>query len=443
MGVVGLLLLGLAAFRLGSLTGFISRAVLRGFAFGLAITIVVRLVPRLVGVAAPSGPVWETIGHLVRQVSDWHLPALALGLLALAALLWLRRLPQVPGTLLVIVAGIGLTFVADMSRLGIALVGPVQLELPPMILPQSYLEWSRLVQLAVPITLIIFAESWGTMRDLALRHGDRVSPNRELMALGLANVASALVRGMPVGAGFSVGSANEAAGASTRAAGAIASGVVLLLALLAGSLIARIPEPVLGAIVIAALTHALSLAPLVRLFRIRRDFWIAMAAVAGVLMFGILNGMLIAVALSIANLLYDLAHPSISVLGIVPETHDFVDVDRHPEAHCVAGVAIYRPNAPIIFANAESALGAVTDLACAQPADMVVLSLEETNDLDSTGIDALGELETALRTAGKRLILARAHDRVRDVLALAGMGSLAQGSTFSVADAVHRATPGD
>lgn len=432
---VGVMFAGLAAFRLGSLAGFISRPVLRGFALGLAVTIIIKQLPRLAGVPAPSGPIAFVVLALVREMADWHWGSIALGIAALAALLAVRRVHAIPGAFVVIVAGIALSSFVDLHHLGIALAGPASLVSPHIALPYGFDTWTRIAQLAAPITLIIFAESWGTVRDLALRHGDSLSPNRELGAIGIANCAAALFQGMPIGAGFSGCSANEAAGARSRCAAISASLCVLALALMAGGLIARIPEPVLAAVVISALTHALSPAPLLRLFRLGRDQWIGLAAALGVLGLGVLNGMLVAIALSIAELLYRLSHPSVSELGRVDGGHDFVDVARHGNAARLPGVAIFRPNAPLFFANAETSLRAINNAARERAEPVLVLSLEESNDLDSTAVEALCEFARLLQSESRRLILARAHDRVRDVLVAAGREDLARGSTFSVADA--------
>jgi MFS superfamily sulfate permease-like transporter len=303
-----------------------------------------------------------------------------------------------------------------------------------------------MVQLAAPIALILFAESWGTMRSLALKHGDTLEPNRELGAIGIANLAAALAQGMPVGAGFSAGAANEAMGATSRLSGVVVSLCLLALALWAAPLIARIPEPMLAAVVIAALPHALDPAPILRLFALGRDWPVALVAGLGVLALGVLNGMLAAIGLSVALLLYALTHPSLSQLGrLRADSHDFVDIARHDDAVPVPGIAIFRPNAPLIFANAETVLGVIARSLASGPvtaqADWVVLSLEESNDLDSTAIDALGDFATAQAAAGRRVMLARAHDRVRDVLGIDGpLRDLAQNAAFSVADAVTTIT---
>lgn len=433
---VGGLFVALSAFRLGSLVGFVSRPVIRGFAFGLAITIIVNQMPKLAGVHGASGSIGAQIANLVAQADAWHWASISLGAAALATLLLLRKFPTLPGAFLVIIAGIVLSSCVNLTMWGIGLAGPASLGVPHPVFPPDLDSWSRIIQLAVPLTLIIFAESWGTMRGLALRHGDSLSPNRELGAIGIANGVAALCQGMPVGAGFSICSANELAGAESRWAAFTTSLCVLALALFAGRFIARIPEPVLAVIVIGALTHALSPAPLLRLFQLGRDQWISVAAALGVLVLGVLDGMMVAIALSIAELLYRLSHPSVSELGRIADGHDFVDVARHVDAKRVPGIAIFRPNAPLFFANVETSLGAIGDVVQKRDDRLLVLSLEESNDLDSTSVEVLEEFSRSLQMDARRLILARAHDRVRDILAAAGQEDLARGSTFSVADAV-------
>ncbi|HEY6868434.1 MAG TPA: SulP family inorganic anion transporter [Novosphingobium sp.] len=437
---VGGLLVGFAVFRLGGLAAFVSRPVLRGFAFGLAISIIARQLPALTGVPVTHHGLWGLLGDLLRQHGAWHWSSLGLGALALALLTGLRRFPGVPGTLLVMAGGVALALLCDLPGWGIALAGPAPLALPALDLPGDFAIWARLVQWAVPLALMVFAESWGTVRTLALDQNDPLLPNRELRALGLANCLAGAVQGMPVGAGFSAGMASRGAGATSRRAALVASLAVLGLALFAQDLIARIPQPVLAAVVISALTHALAPAPLLRLFRLGRDQWIGVGAALGVLALGVLNGMLAAIALSLGELLYRLSHPSLSTLGRVGTTHDFVDLARHSEAQAVAGLLIVRPNAPLFFANAETVLGTVRRAATGHGVGTVVLSLEESDDLDSTALEALAEFAASLGKAGQHLLLARAHDRVREVLAAAGLADLARNSTFSVADAVARAT---
>ncbi|MDE2595643.1 MAG: SulP family inorganic anion transporter [Sphingomonadales bacterium] len=442
VAIGGLVFLTAAAFRLGSLSAFVSRPVLHGFALGLALTIVVRQLPKLLGVTGvSSATIAATLGGLAARAGSANAASVVTGMAALALLFLLKRWPRLPGTLIVLLLGIAASALLDLPAHGVAVAGQILLKMPRLTLPAlSPADWARLGQLAVPITLILFAESWGTVRGLALRHGDAISSDRELVALGAANLCSALAHGMPAGAGFSAGSACEAAGAQSRAAALTAALAVLLLALFAGGLIARIPEPVLAAIVIAALAHALSPQPIVQLFRIDRDQWIALAATGGVLLLGVLNGMLAAVVLSVAALLRTYARPRVSTLGCIgDDAHDYVDIDRHAEAQRDPGIGIYRPNAPLFFANAEAALGEVARRAAADGARVVVLSLEQSSDLDSTSLEAIGEFAAVQARSGRPVVFARLHDAARSVMAVSGLAEDAGEGTFSVADAVDRA----
>lgn len=436
--VVGATFLLMALLRLGGVAAFISRPVLRGFAFGLAVTIIARQMPTLLGLEIHTPSFAALVVSLVTHIGQTNLFTLAIGGIALASLLLLRRYTKLPGSLVVLLAGIALASLVDLPRHGVALVGPITLVAARPTLPDyGPAEWSRIVQLTLPLMLILFAESWGTMRALALRTGDTLSGNRELAALGGANILAALAQGMPVGAGFSAGSASEAAGATTRLTCLVASLGLAAMILLAAPAVARIPEPVLAAVVIAALTHALTPGPIIRLFRIDRDQWIALAAALGVIAFGVLDGMLLAVALSVGALLHRLAAPKLSELGRMPGSHDFVDMTQHADAVAVNGVAIFRPNAPLFFANADSIVAQVAAESTQRPASIaIVLSLEESDDLDSSAVEALAELTKTLAAQSKTLHLARVHDRSRAVLNAAGMNQLANSAGFSVADAV-------
>ena len=440
--VVGVTFLIMSALRLGGIAAFISRPVLHGFGFGLAVTIVVKQLPTLSGLHIRTARFVDLIGQIVSHLGAINPASLAIGLGALCSLLLFRRYTRLPGALIVLLAGTSLSLMVDLPSLGVALVGPVSIAFEFPNLPDfAFEQWAKIVQLALPLTLILFAESWGTMRALALRHGDMLSANRELAALGGANMAAALAHGMPVGAGFSAGSASEAAGATTRATAFVAVLALTVLVLLEGPAIARIPEPVLAAIVIAALTHALAPAPIMRLFRIDRDQWIAVVAALGVILLGVLNGMLFAVVLSLAALLRRLAAPVVSELGQLRAGHDFVDLARHADASRITGLAIFRPNAPLFFGNADAALGQISarSAACGAGA-AIILSLEESDDLDSTAVEAIGEFAKTLAARNQTLRLARLHDQARAVLNAASMTTLTEMAGYSVADAVVAAT---
>lgn len=437
--LAGLFFLVAALFRLGSLTGFISRPVLKGFSFGLALTIIVHQLPHLFGLTAEGGNMALYLFDLFRQLPRAHAVNLSLGTGALALLILLKRYPVLPGPLVVLVGGVLVSHWLG-PGLGVERVGPIHLSLdPPVLWPVTMEELSTLAQYTLPLVLILFAESWGTIRALALSAGDDTRANRELAALGLANLASALVRGMPVGAGFSAGSAAQAAGASSRLAGLLAATGLALLVLYGAGEIALLPKAIPAAVVIAALGHALDPKPFLRLWHLGRDNLLALGTAAGILAFGVLDGMLIAIGLSLLSLLSRLSHPVIARLGQLPGSRDFVDRARHADAVVAQDLAIFRPAAPLFYANAGTVLSAVIRLAEEDPAiRRVILSLEESFDLDTTALDELTEFDRQLSRHGISLAYARVHDHVRDLLARAGETDILSRCTYSVDDAVHK-----
>ncbi len=437
IAATGLLFLIAAALRLGGLTGFIARPVLRGFAFGLAVTIILRQLPAVTGVAVPGRNLAELVGGLGVRIAAWNWWSIGAGVVALVLILILRRRRGIPAAFVVLGIGIAASRFLDLPGHGVKVIGPIALELQrPVLTGFGWAQATDLAQVVPPLVLILFAESWGTMRSLALRHGDAIAPDRELAAIGVANLAAAAVQGMPVGAGFSAGAASEAAGAASRWTAVLAAATLAALALVARPWIAQLPEAVLAAVVVAALTHALDPKPLLRLWRIDRDQIIALAAMAGVLALGVLDGMLVAMALSVVALLQRLASPVLVALGRFDGGHDYVDIARHPDAVVPPGMIILRPAEPLFFANAERILAEVESRAAAADAGAVVFSLEESADLDSTALDCLDEFDRKLAKEGRRLQLARVRDVVRDLFAEAGLDSLAARSSYSVDDAV-------
>jgi MFS superfamily sulfate permease-like transporter len=428
-----------AVLRIGALASFISRAVLHGFAFGLAVTITVRQLPNLLGLEPAGGSIWQTLGSVLAQILEIHWPSAVLGGGALIFLGVSRRLKFAAAGIVLIVATTFAMHFGWGANLGIATGGPLLIKPTAPHLPEIEVkDWLRLAQFAFPIALVILAESWTTVRSLAAARGDPISPQREIAGLGVANIACALLRGLPVGAGFSIGNANAQAGTASRWGAVIAAVAVVILVFIAVGWIALIPEPVLAAVVISALAHALSPKPILSLIRLDRDQWLAIAAALGVLLLGIINGLLVAVGLSVLALLRRLAYPQLSELGRAGR-HDFVDCAMHPEAKPIAGILVIRPDAPLFFGNADLVLGEVARRARAAAARKIVLSLEESDDLDSSTLEAISEFNEAITAQGRSLILARVHDRVRTILERGGLADLAATSTFSVDDAVHAA----
>ena len=432
--------------RQGSLSGFVSRPVLRGFAFALAITIVIKQLPDALGLALPPGTGGDPLHVLLYallHMPAWHLPSLAVALTAGLVIVVLRRWPQVPAAMLVIVLAIAAAHQLGLAtNFGVEEVGAFARPGLHLALPQLPLdEWLKLSELAFGLVVLLIAESWGSMRSLALAHGDTLDANRELLVLGACNVGAALLQGMPVGAGFSATSANAAAGARSRLSGAVALGVIVLALAVALPALHLLPRPVLAVAVISALWHALNPRPLIDSWRMNRDRALLVCAVAAVLLFGVLYGMLVAIALSVVGALRHFSQPVVHELGELGTTRNFVVLDEHHVgAMAVPGLLILRPEEPLFFASADRVTAEIWHrLQGRAGVRALVLSLEESADLDSTAVECLLELNKRLLAHGTLLLLSRVKDPVRELLTRwdpQGLGSEDR-LFWSVADAVQ------
>lgn len=405
--------------RLGNVTDFIAKPVLRGFSFGLALVIILRQVAAIVGVHPARTELPWFVAGLIEKFAAWNWVGVGVGAVALALLFIIGRVRYLPAGLIVIALGIAATRWFDLPRYGVSVVGAIDLHLAvPSVPVLSRVDWLRLGELGFALVMVLYSESYGSIRSFALKHGDAVAPNRDLLALGASNIASALFLGMPVGAGYSATSANEAAGAASRLAGAIALAVLLALVALVLPSIALTPEPVLAAIVIRAVSHSLEPAVFRPYFAWHRDRLVAVAAVVAVLWLGILDGLLAAIAISLMMMLRRLSESEVCELGRLGGGHDFVSIKDHPDAKPVDGLLILRPDEPLFFANVERILAHARQRITAAGSGVhgVIVSLEESYDLDSSSIEGLQAFFTWIASERKTLVLARLKHPVHQVL---------------------------
>ena len=429
VGLTGLLFLLASVLRAGFLGAFISRPVLRGFAWALALTIMVKQLPHITGVDAHGSQTSALLWHWLLDAARWNVTSTLLGTGALVLWLSIRhvlwRWVYVPTSFMVLGLGVVLSALLDVRQRGVHVVGDITWQALSWNMPiLSAEQWLRTWEIAPALLLILFAESWGSVRSLALQHGNNgaeVDANRELMALGVANLMSGLVQGLPVGAGYSAASAAQAAGGHSKWAGVAAAVALGLLLYLARPWLSLLPVPVLAAVVLAILSHNLWPTAVLASLRLGGDAWLAVVAAASVLCFGVLFGMLLAVGLSLLLAIRRFALPLVSELGQLGATRDYVDHVRHPEATRQAGVLIMRPAEPLFFANAEQVFKVVLLRASSVQAKVVVVSLEVSDDLDSTAVEALAEFVKALADIGVKLLLARVKDKPRQALLRVGL----------------------
>ncbi|MEJ2865391.1 SulP family inorganic anion transporter [Actinomycetospora flava] len=458
---VGLVALVAGAFRLGFLASFISEPVLKGFIVGLALTIAIGQLPKLLGIEKGEGDFFAQLAHLLTHLDETNLLALVVGVGALAVVLGLRRrLPVVPGSLVAVALAIAAVWLFGLDTRGVDVVGAIPSGLPPLGLPD--IPWSGYLDLAggaVGVALVGFVEGLGAAKTYAERQGQTVDADRELLGLGTANLGAGLAAGMVVNGSLSKTAVNGGAGARSQVSGLTAAVLTVLTLLFLTGLFTALPEPALAAIVIAAVIELIDIGALAGLYRMwtrrlgaiygpaaRADFVAAVAAVLGVLIFDTLPGLVIGVALSLVLLLYRSSRPNIALLGRVPGDHDlWLDRDRHPDLDVPDDIVVARVEGGLFFADADHVRDQL--LALTRPDEQgrrprgIVLDARTVPFVDVTAARMLAALDQTLRGAGSALALARDIGQVRDVLQISGGSVLPVHSSLDDAVAALRAGP--
>jgi SulP family sulfate permease len=429
--------------KLGEISNFIAKPVLRGFAVGLAITIIIKQFPNIVDVKPTHSDIFRYVNDLALGLPHWNLTGLGIAAVALILLKVFARWKTIPGALFVIAGGIALDVSGFTAAHGVAAVGTINLALEWPTLPNlSRLEWLRIGELAIALLMILYAESYGSIRTFAIKHGDSSAPNRDLLAFGVSNILSGFFHGMPVGAGYSATSANESAGAQSRWSGWIAALVVLALVLTLLPWIEHTPEPILAAIVIHAVRHSISWDAFRPYFLWKRDRTIVVAAVLAVLVLGVLDGLLAAIGVSMIMMLRTMSDVRVAWLGELDHSRDYVDAARHPNVFMTPDVLVARPESALFFANAERIFGIIQHKISSLPnIKIVIISFEESDSLDSTSLEALEDFAQAMQKLKIHLILARVKDPLRDIFQVANLPELPTSSydPRSVDDAMKEA----
>jgi high affinity sulfate transporter 1 len=413
--------------RLGFIAQFLSRPVMEGFVFGLAIFVTVKQLPKLFGIEAGAGDTLRQLGHLIGHLGDTNGPTLAVGLGALALLFAGERwFPRIPGGLLALVLGIAVSAAFSLSSHGVAIVGHVPSGLPSVSIPQPPAgDIAALMAGAAGMMLVIFSESLGAATNFATKYGYEIDANQELVALGVANLGSATLRGLPAGGSLSQSAVNEGAGARSELSPLVATVLALVTVLFLTPVFKNLPEAVLAALIIHAVSHLWK----IREFRLYRreqplEFWVGLVTLVGVITIDVLPGLVIGVVSMILLFVYQASRPHVSVLGRVPGVPDaYGDVERHPDYEPIPGVLVLRLEAPFFYANASLVVEAVKRLAGASdpPPRAVVLDFSPNGNLDITSSEKLRELVTTLRSAGIDFALAELRRPTREAARRSGV----------------------
>jgi high affinity sulfate transporter 1 len=415
--------------RLGFLADFISGPVLKGLIIGLALTIIIGQLPKLFGIAPGSGDFFEQAWHLVTHLGDTQGTALLVGTLSLAVIVGLRRrAPGVPGPLVAVTGAIA---AVKAFGLDVRTVGSIASGLPTLGLPDVGLgDSARLAGGAVGVMLIAFTEGLGAAKTFAADSDPRIDANRELIALGGANLAAGLSSGMVVSGSLSKTAVNASAGARTQVSGLLAAALTVVVLLFLTAPFADLPEATLAAVVIAAVVDLVDVRALIELYDTytkrlgrqfgwvaRPDFLAALAALLGVTIFGTLPGLFIGIGASLLLLVYRASRPYVAVLGHTPGPDGaYHDVERHEDARSPDGVVILRVESGLYFANAENVRSRILEVGVAPRVRAVILDAETIPFVDVSAARMLVSAHAQLQTRGVRLVVARAVGQVRDVI---------------------------
>jgi SulP family sulfate permease len=423
--MVGAIAMIAGLLRLGRVAQFFSESVLDGFVTGLALTIIIKQLPKLLGIEGGDGGSFRRLRDLVLNLDESQGRTMIVGFGSLLLMILIeQRLKKLPAALVVLIAGIVFMELSGWADDGVAVVGDIRAGLIGPALPHlPFSDVLGMLPWAIGIVLVAFAESIGPARLFARSHGYRINADQELVALGGANLAAGAFQGFSIGSSLSKSAANDLAGARSPMSLVVAAASTALVALFFSGLFSLLPEATLAAIVIVAVWSMVKVDALRRLARVRRtDLYLGLSALIGVLIFGPLIGLLLAVAISIVALAVRSSRIDMTLLGIDDETEAIAALGSEIGVAEIPGIMMLRPEHGMFFANAAG----LTDLVLAAtrpPARTVavVLDLEATSDLDVPGADALGELAGELARADVSLHLARVHHMSRGVIKRSGV----------------------
>jgi sulfate permease, SulP family len=431
LAAVAALLVGAMCFvagliRLGFLADLLSHPVLIGYMAGVAVIMIGSQLGKVTGVSVEGDEFRDQVRSFVNGLDELHWPTITLAAAVLAVLLvfaWLA--PRWPGPLIAILVAAVVVSVFSLDRTGIKVVGDIPSGFPTPGL--AAIPAADLMALFIPaagVAIVAFNDNVLTARTFAVRHGQDIDANAELRALGVCNVGAGLTQGFPVSSSGSRTALADAVGGRTQLYSLVALVFVLVVMLFGRGVLATFPSAALGALVVYAALRLIDVSEFKRLARFRRrEVFLALATTAAVLVFGVLYGVLVAIGLSILELLQRMARAHDGVLGFVPGVAGMHDVDDYPEADLVPGLLVYRYDAPLFFANAENfrerAMAAVRDYP--GRVEWFLLNAEANVEVDLTALDALDQLRTELERRGIVFAMARVKQDLRDPLRAAGL----------------------
>ncbi|KLN57768.1 SulP family inorganic anion transporter [Variovorax paradoxus] len=414
--------------RLGFVTELLSKPIRYGYMNGIALTVLISQLPKLFGFSIEGGGPLGNLKAIATAVMDGktNWTAFMVGAGTLAVILLLKGRKRLPGILIAVVAATVVVGMLDLAaRAGVSVLGALPQGLPAFAIP--WITSADIVPVLIGgcvVALISFADTSVLSRVYAARTRSSVDPNREMVALGAANLAAGLFQGFPVSSSSSRTPVAEAAGARTQLTGVVGALAVALLLVVASGLLKNLPTSALAAVVIASAIGLIEVADLRRIYRIQRwEFWLSAACTVGVTVLGAIEGIGLAIVIAVIEFLWDAWRPYSAVLGRADGVKGYHDITRYPDARLIPGLVLFRWDAPLFFANAELFHDRALDAMASSPTPVrwLVVAAEPVTSVDVTSADMLAELIETLHAAGIQLCFAEMKDPVKDKLKRFGL----------------------
>jgi high affinity sulfate transporter 1 len=416
--------------RLGFVTELLSKPIRYGYMNGIALTVLISQLPKLFGFSIESDGPLRSLWAIVDAILEGKTNAVAfgVGLGTLMVILLLQNNKRLPGILIAVVAATAVVGVLGLeTRYGVAVLGPLPAGLPGFAIP--WITYGDIVPVLVgggAIALVSFADTSVLSRAYAARLGTHVDPNQEMVGLGVANLATGFFQGFPISSSSSRTPVAEAAGARTQLTSVVGALAIAILLLVAPNLLQHLPGAALAAVVIAAAIGLFEVTDLKRIYRIQQwEFWLSMVCFVGVAVLGVIPGIGLAIAIAIAEFLWDGWRPHSAVLGRAHGVKGYHDVTRYPDARRIPGLVLFRWDAPLFFANAEFFKERVLDAVAKSPTPVrwLVVAAEPVTSVDVSAGDTIAELDEALHAQGIEFCFAELKDPVKDKMKRFGLFS--------------------
>ena len=422
---VGLIMLILSFMKLGFISDFLSKSVMTGYIFGVALLIAMSQLPKVFGVPGGDGTFFQQLGQFIANLPQTNPYALALGVGTIALILIIKRYkPLIPGALVALILGTAIAAIFQLSaNYGVAVVGDIPIGMPSPAFPAISLQAIPfLIGGAFGIVFLAVGETLGTGRTFAAKYHYEVNADQELLAMGAANIGSGLFQGITIDMSLSNTASGEAAGERTQLSSLVSAGVILAVVMFLAPLLKNLPSAVLGGIVLSSILGLFNFEEFKRYYAQRKtDFALACTALIGVAASDVMTGLMLAVFLSVVMLLYRASRPYIAILG-QRANGEYSDLDRHADAQAIPGLVMLRLDAPLYFFNANVARTQILAQTTADPPPQaILLDLAASADLDIGTSDMLRDLCSDLRAKQIDLLFAQIRGSVRDRMMKTGL----------------------